>query len=293
MISPIPTKKEIKAIAEEIKASFNEVIFNPLSDITGIDIIENSDSPILRDLDKDKIEFVDGVLKGSFSVASIKYLESLKQPYNGKKRGYKIEDTALLLLLSSKQASFLKVKDESLEFLRSFEEVNLGIKRQPMEQVVSEVSKKAISNLDDVVQQPNNQDIEDDFIDTVRDSSDTFIAIMTSKLINDIIKAKSTKQLVKSLNTRKGQASRKATTIATDQSFYYSGRVRRQTYQDNNVRMFKWKTKGDSHVRDSHAELNGEVFAYEDPPLVDGVQLLPSDAFGCRCEDEPVIKGLK
>lgn len=50
-----------------------------------------------------------------------------------------------------------------------------------------------------------------------------------------------------------------------------------------------WRTAGDSDVRESHAELEGEVFAYDDPPIVDGEPLNPGMTYNCRCYAEPII----
>lgn len=50
-----------------------------------------------------------------------------------------------------------------------------------------------------------------------------------------------------------------------------------------------WRTAGDSDVRESHAEMEGEVCAYDDPPIVDGEPLNPGMTYNCRCYAEPII----
>ena len=55
------------------------------------------------------------------------------------------------------------------------------------------------------------------------------------------------------------------------------------------VTHYIWRTAGDSDVRESHAEMEGEVCAYDDPPIVDGEPLNPGMIYNCRCYAEPII----
>jgi SPP1 gp7 family putative phage head morphogenesis protein len=50
-----------------------------------------------------------------------------------------------------------------------------------------------------------------------------------------------------------------------------------------------WRTAGDSDVRESHAEMEGQVCAYDDPPIVDGEPLNPGMIYNCRCWGEVIL----
>lgn len=54
---------------------------------------------------------------------------------------------------------------------------------------------------------------------------------------------------------------------------------------------FRWRTAGDTDVRPSHRRLNGQIFAWNDPPVCDDPDLkaLPGCIFNCRCFAEPII----
>ena len=52
---------------------------------------------------------------------------------------------------------------------------------------------------------------------------------------------------------------------------------------------FTWKTSKDAQVRPSHRKVGGQVFAFADPPVVDGAPLLPVQTFNCRCWIQPVL----
>lgn len=44
-----------------------------------------------------------------------------------------------------------------------------------------------------------------------------------------------------------------------------------------------WRTRGDDKVRSAHAENNGKIFAWNDPPPTGN----PGEDYGCRCWGEP------
>ena len=49
---------------------------------------------------------------------------------------------------------------------------------------------------------------------------------------------------------------------------------------------FKWVSKQDNRVRPLHRELNGHIFAFDDPPIIDertGLKGLPGQTYNCRC----------
>jgi SPP1 gp7 family putative phage head morphogenesis protein len=53
---------------------------------------------------------------------------------------------------------------------------------------------------------------------------------------------------------------------------------------------YVWRTMGDADVRESHAEVDGEVFSWNNPPtLSDGETTHPGEIYNCRCYAEPVL----
>lgn len=53
---------------------------------------------------------------------------------------------------------------------------------------------------------------------------------------------------------------------------------------------FIWRTAGDEIVRDSHADLNGQVFRFDNPPDIPGEgKHLPGAFPNCRCWPEPLV----
>jgi SPP1 gp7 family putative phage head morphogenesis protein len=56
------------------------------------------------------------------------------------------------------------------------------------------------------------------------------------------------------------------------------------------INQYIWRTTEDGAVRESHAEMDGKVFSYDDPPEVgDEGAHGPGQFPNCRCYSEPVI----
>lgn len=57
------------------------------------------------------------------------------------------------------------------------------------------------------------------------------------------------------------------------------------------VKYFIWRTAEDEIVRETHAELEGKMFSFDDPPYIEGEGAhLPGDIWNCRCYPEPVLE---
>lgn len=86
-----------------------------------------------------------------------------------------------------------------------------------------------------------------------------------------------------------GTTESRAELIARDQTGKLNAKFNQVRQTSLGVEKFEWQTAGDERVRDSHAELDGKVFAWDDPPTVDGEEALPGEPINCRCVGAPVI----
>jgi SPP1 gp7 family putative phage head morphogenesis protein len=91
------------------------------------------------------------------------------------------------------------------------------------------------------------------------------------------------------LKRRVNNAEARANLIARDQISKYNGQLNQTRQVALGITKYRWTTSGDERVRDSHAALNGQVFDWNDPPLINGVPLNPGDDFQCRCIGAPVF----
>ena len=77
--------------------------------------------------------------------------------------------------------------------------------------------------------------------------------------------------------------------LAVDQAGSILGQMTAERHQRLGIEKFTWDTSGDERVRDEHRALDGQTFSYDDPPIVNGRQVLPGEDYRCRCVAIPVF----
>lgn len=82
-----------------------------------------------------------------------------------------------------------------------------------------------------------------------------------------------------------GGVANRARLIARDQISKLNGQVTQERQKALGIDQYIWRTSMDERVRDSHRELEGQTFSWDNPPAVGN----PGDDFQCRCTAEPVL----
>ena len=79
---------------------------------------------------------------------------------------------------------------------------------------------------------------------------------------------------------------KRAMFIARDQSSKLNAALTQARHEDVGIKKYMWSTSLDERVRDSHADKEGLVFEYANPPADTGH---PGHDFNCRCVQIPVL----
>jgi len=139
---------------------------------------------------------------------------------------------------------------------------------------------------------------------------DNFIAINTSRIkslvgeelldLRDLLSQPRTlgtihvselkKQIMATVDVTKS----KAALLARDQTLTLNAQITRTRQQNVGITEYVWTTSGDERVRDAHAELDGTVNRWDDPPVSseDGRRNHPGEDYQCRCTAFPVLPEL-
>lgn len=78
----------------------------------------------------------------------------------------------------------------------------------------------------------------------------------------------------------------RAMLIARDQSSKLNAALTRARHEEVGIKKYIWSTSGDERVRESHAEKDGQIFEYTNPPADTGH---PGHDVNCRCVQIPVL----
>ncbi len=108
-------------------------------------------------------------------------------------------------------------------------------------------------------------------------------------------------KLIGQIKGRYGVTTRKAKFLARQETSIFMSKYRQERFSEVGVQKYKWSTAHDSRVRPTaganpfygdHRDLDGQIFAYSHPPIVNkskGRRANPGIDFGCRCVDIPII----
>jgi SPP1 gp7 family putative phage head morphogenesis protein len=87
---------------------------------------------------------------------------------------------------------------------------------------------------------------------------------------------------------------RRAKNIAEDQTRKAYNSINSVRMQSVGIKKFKWlHSGGGQHPRAAHMAMNGEIFSFDDLPVIDehtGERGIPGQAINCRCTMNPVIE---
>ena len=135
--------------------------------------------------------------------------------------------------------------------------------------IVERVNELTVSNIQLI------KSIRTQYLDKVQNS--VMQAMVQGTLNKDL--AEQLKKLGKDVENR-------AMLIARDQSSKLNAALTRARHEEAGIKKYMWSTSGDERVRESHAEKDGQIFEYTNPPADTGH---PGHDVNCRCVAIPVF----
>lgn len=101
-----------------------------------------------------------------------------------------------------------------------------------------------------------------------------------------------TLDLAADIQTRFSVGYSRASLIARDQTAKLSSRITQEQHQRYGITKYMWSTSGDARVRQDHADLDGTIQEYANPPIADtrsGKRGHPGEVWQCRCTGSAVL----
>ena len=102
--------------------------------------------------------------------------------------------------------------------------------------------------------------------------------------------------LLKRFQNRYDVSKSKAEFLARTETARYVSLHQRARYEESGITQYIWRTAGDSRVREDHKKLNGQIFSFKHPPVIDertGKHGNPGMTYSCRCSAEAIIPDYK
>lgn len=307
-------EKYYEPLEVQFKHFIYALIYAPLKDIidkAGFpNVLPNTQISNLENaLNKGVIQYINGVFSGKFNAKISSELRKIGARFDKKMKVFKIEvgkvPPSIRVIAAERNTYFRKFNElikkaldkieESLpkeiettniqydktveRTTRDFKEMYRKIEVAPEE---SESFVKAVSSQYSQRVKPYIKGWADNEINQLRqDVSDNALAGYRCE------------HLTGRIRKRYGTSKTKAEFLARQETALFMSNYRKIRFTASGVNKFKWSTSGDSRVRDDHKDLNGRIFYYSSPPVIDkatGQRGLPGQGFGCRCVDIAILE---
>lgn len=125
----------------------------------------------------------------------------------------------------------------------------------------------------------------------IKNWTEESIKRLRKRVWNNALNGYRSKDLVKEIMHDYNVSANKAKFLARQETSLLMSKFREERYESAGIGRYRWSTAGDSRVRSRHKELNGHIFSWDNPPIVDdlGHRAHPGQDFNCRCVAIPII----
>lgn len=305
----------------QLEHIFYKIIFEPIvalvDSVTAqmapvIAVFENisggGDATLRKALRSGKVQYADGVFSGLFDSAIARSIRAMGATFDSRSGIYNIAPgfvpnwvlSESVAFQASAKAAHRKVMDKLDEIQQDLEaqaEANTVNAGRTVDSI-NTTWRAAAAVLE--VSPDLTPEMRQRFADEYSENMKLWVKKFSEESIQDLRKVVTSNaeqgyrfdKLIDSIKSRYHVSTNKAKFLARQETSLFMSKFRELRYAEAGVTRYRWRTSGDGRVRDGHKKLNGKVFSYDSPPIVDlqtGRRANPGQDFGCRCIDEPIL----
>ena len=305
-LKPAPLKQSYwKSIEKDIQNIFNDVYRGLFELIKGELQLYNEVSNLKQAILTSKIAYSDGEFFGKYSASITKELRAIGAVFDNTKKTWKLPqdnlpfDIRSALAIKASQNQKLSeqvltkisnvdiygiIKDNSLQvaYERVIGNMNFDIdKTIGIPITLTEEQKTIIAK-----EWTNNLDLY------IKNFLQENITQLRQDIEQNTLSGNRAENLVKSIQSRYDVTKSKAKFLARQETSLLMSKMRETRYANAGIRKYKWSTSNDTRVRHRHKELDGKIYLFSSPPIVDkkGNRANPGEDFNCRCLAIPVVE---
>jgi SPP1 gp7 family putative phage head morphogenesis protein len=309
-------EKYFEPIEAQLKDFIYEYLYKPLREViqgtTKQKVIVNTKFEIIeKAISSGLIQYNNGIFSGRFNAALGRQLRSIGAIFNKQTKVFKMETSkvpdSIRIIAAQKQAHAREMSEKI--------ELELNKIQEALPQVVDQTSVNYVKTIDRTtndfkklykaieVSPEESQDFKDKqnkeysqrIKPYIKDWAEKEILQLRQDVSDNANKGYRFDHLIKTIQKRYGSSKSKAKFLARQETALFMSSYRKNRFVSAGIKQFKWSTSGDSRVRDDHKNLNGRIFDYANPPIIDtatGQHGLPGQGFGCRCVDIAILGGV-
>lgn len=142
---------------------------------------------------------------------------------------------------------------------------------------------------------PYFQTVVDENVGLIRSIPEERLTAFKNKLVAALTRDATQAEIREMIQDNFRTTKAKAALIARDQVGKLNGALNKYRQQQLGGKRYKWRTSNDSRVRHDHERLDGKIFSWDKPPVVNrtsGRRGNPGDDYQCRCWAEMVVEDI-
>lgn len=290
-----------EVIYKKIRDFYNEIIYDYISELEERPLLNSND--INADLQNGSIYYENGkfVSDKGFSNRQAMELERMgavwsrdgyKLPLN--KMPIKLQTTIARVNIWEEQKTddllrYLTELQENMEFITNkiefYDEVE-KIGRGLDSQLKTSLSK--IGQIPYDITKHQLEEISQNYTNNLKFYIKKWTTQETAKLREGIQKLAMQgirgRGMIKYIQQQKAVGERKAKFLARQETKLFVAEYQKNRFIENGITMYKWSAVMDSRTREDHRKLNGKIFSFNDPPIIDdstGRRGNPGEDYNC------------
>ena len=305
ILREIPDDERLMAlVSKEVQKAMRDLY---LQILRMDEIKQNAGDALESALIKGKIFYDNGVFKGEFNKTTTKILKDLGAVWS--KGGFKLDPTKVdVRYLSAIAQGKMKNSRDIERLLKNL--MGVDLKRVATKADVKKIYAKLVENLNDTLDAQLEKfptvraQFDDKQLEAIRDKYTDNLDLHIKGWAQDEIKALREKinvkvregvrfeQIAKEIEAKYKITQPKALFIARQEVRLLTTEMKAAKYEKAGIQEFRWIARKDSKVRDDHKHLDGHIFRFDDPPVIDsrtGKRGLPGQSFNCRCALQGIL----
>lgn len=319
-LKPLPLRtSDYSDVRKQLEAIFYKIVFKPVVDllaphnaqvrVAAKELRNAVVAPVVAAIRAGRIQYADDTFSGDFNAEISKALRSYGAQYNKQQKTFTIVPQDLpveVLAASNEYAQAAKDLHDQLDTVLK------GIERN-LEQLTGEVDASMVISTSEekfnraYAEAIGKEELSDRAKRELASDYSTNMKLWIQKWCKETIQdlrvsvAQNAKQgyrfdkLVDRVQNRYDVSKTKAEFLSRQETALFTSKHRQQRFEDAGITSYVWQTAGDVNVRDSHKKLNGKIFEYANPPIVDestGRRANAGEDFNCRCVANPILPGV-
>jgi SPP1 gp7 family putative phage head morphogenesis protein len=311
------TSRDTADIERQLKRIFWKIVFEPvaavIAEFTRHPLVDGplqnaSDVVIIEAIREGRIQYHDGVFTGQFSAAIGRELRGMGAAFDKRSKAYRLDVGRVPPWVRAEAASYVTRARQCHELaVTKLNEAQVNLDKavdiytvDPTEALGEiekgfQVAARAMTVMPSLSAH-SQENLAAAYTENmklwIKNWSNESIEKLRGKVQLNAQQGYRFASLAAGIKQQYGVTTSKAKFLAAQETRLFMSQYRKERFTAAGINLYRWSSSHDVRVRHDHRKLDGRIFSYDDPPVVDEATQRkgnPGTDYGCRCVDIPVV----